>query len=134
MIFLNREESSVFKIEKDLVVDYKRTGDQYLVSIYHELTKQLIPYTIYNDLQKVDNYFYLIIKGLLYEEYTDIEKFHENYSIFVKKCDIFLKNSKESFLTDDNMKVCDFYIDKLKLLMQKLMYIAENICYDLEEQ
>jgi hypothetical protein len=134
MIFLNREESSVFKIEKDLVVDYKRTGDQYLVSIYHELTKQLIPYTIYNDLQKVDNYFYLIIKGLLYEEYTDIEKFRENYSIFVKKCDIFLKNSKESFLTDDNMKVCDFYIDKLKLLMQKLMYIAENICYDLEEQ
>lgn len=134
MIFLNREESSVFKIEKDLVVDYKRTGDQYLVSIYHELTKQLIPYTIYNDLQKVDNYFYLIIKGLLYEEYTDIEKFRENYSIFVKKCDLFLKNSKESFLTDDNMKVCDFYIDKLKLLMQKLMYIAENICYDLEEQ
>lgn len=134
MIFLNREESSVFKIEKDLVVDYKRTGDQYLVSIYHELTKQLIPYTVYNDLQKVDNYFYLIIKGLLYEEYTDIEKFRENYSIFVKKCDIFLKNSKESFLTDDNMKVCDFYIDKLKLLMQKLMYIAENICYDLEEQ
>lgn len=134
MIFLNREESSVFKIEKDLVVDYKRTGDQYLVSIYHELTKQLIPYTIYNDLQKVDNYFYLIIKGLLYDEYTDIEKFRENYSIFVKKCDIFLKNSKESFLTDDNMKVCDFYIDKLKLLMQKLMYIAENICYDLEEQ
>lgn len=134
MIFLNREESSVFKIEKDLVVDYKRTGDQYLVSIYHELTKQLIPYTIYNDLQKVDNYFYTIIKGLLYEEYTDIEKFRENYSIFVKKCDIFLKNSKESFLTDDNRKVCDFYIDKLKLLMQKLMYIAENICYDLEEQ
>lgn len=134
MIFLNREESSVFKIEKDLVVDYKRTGDQYLVSIYHELTKQLIPYTIYNDLQKVDNYFYLIIKGLLYDEYTNIEKFRENYSIFVKKCDLFLKNSKESFLTDDNMKVCDFYIDKLKLLMQKLMYIAENICYDLEEQ
>ena len=134
MIFLNREESSVFKIEKDLVVDYKRTGDQYLVSIYHELTKQLIPYTVYNDLQKVDNYFYLIIKGLLYEEYTDIEKFRENYSIFVKKCDIFLKNSKESFLTNDNMKVCDFYIDKLKLLMQKLMYIAENICYGLEEQ
>lgn len=134
MIFLNREESSVFKIEKDLVVDYKRTGDQYLVSIYHELTKQLIPYTIYNDLQKVDNYFYLIIKGLLYDEYTDIEKFRETYSIFAKKCDIFLKNSKESFLTDDNMKVCDFYIDKLKLLMQKLMYIAENICYDLEEQ
>lgn len=134
MIFLNREKSSVFKIEKDLVVDYKRTGDQYLVSIYHELTKQLIPYTIYNDLQKVDNYFYLIIKGLLYGEYTDIEKFRENYSIFVKKCDIFLKNSKESFLTDDNMKVCDCYIDKLKLLMQKLMYVAENICYDLEEQ
>ena len=134
MIFLNREESSVFKIEKDLVVDYKRTGDQYLVSIYHELTKQLIPYTIYNDLQKVDNYFYLIIKGLLYDEYTNIEKFRENYSIFVKKCDLVLKNSKESFLTDDNMKVCDFYIDKLKLLMQKLMYIAENICYDLEEQ
>jgi hypothetical protein len=134
MIFLNREESSVFKIEKDLVVDYKRTGDQYLVSIYHELTKQLIPYTVYNDLQKVDNYFYMIIKGLLYEEYTDIEKFRETYSIFVKKCDIFLKNSKESFLTDDNMKVCDFYIDKLKLLMQKLMYIAENICYGLEEQ
>ena len=134
MIFLNREESSVFKIEKDLVVDYKRTGDQYLVSIYHELTKQLIPYTIYNDLQKVDNYFYLIIKGLLYDEYTNIEKFRENYSIFVKKCDLFLKNSKESFLTDDNMKVCDFYIDKLKLLMQKLMYIAENSCYDLEEQ
>ena len=84
MIFLNREESSVFKIEKDLVVDYKRTGDQYLVSIYHELTKQLIPYTVYNDLQKVDNYFYMIIKGLLYEEYTDIEKFRETYSIFVK--------------------------------------------------
>ena len=134
MIFLNREESSVFKIEKDLVVDYKRTGDQYLVSIYHELTKQLIPYTIYNDLQKVDNYFYLIIKGLLYDEYTELNKFRETYSMFVKKCDIFLKNTKESFLTDDNMKVCDFYIDKLKLLMQKLMYIAENICYDLEEK
>ena len=132
MIFLNQEEESVFTIDKDLVVEYKRTGDRYLVSMYHELTKQLIAYTIYNDLQKVDNYFYAIIKGLLYDEFTKLSTMQNNYSSFVRYCDVFIKNC-EDVVPEESYKIVVFYVDKLKLLMQKLVYIAENICYDLED-
>lgn len=132
MIFLNKEEESVFNIDRDLVVDYKRTGDRYLVSMYHELTKQLIPYTIYNDLQKVDNYFYLIVKSLLHDEYTKLSEMQDSYSQFIRYCDIFIKNCSGR-VPDSSYDVCEFFIDKLKLLMNKLTYIAENICYDLED-
>ena len=64
MILLNQEVVSPIKIDKDLVMTYKHEGDRYLVAINHNLTKQLVSYLVYYDLQQVNNAFFLILKNL----------------------------------------------------------------------
>ena len=132
MIFLSTTDNEqTFSIDRDLVITYKRTGDRYLVALYHELTKQLISYTIYYDLQQVDNSFYRIIKGLL-ADYENLDNVSNDYSILVRDCNTFVKNCSGS-VSDSVYEVVTVYIDKLKLLMEKLVYIANNICTNTEE-
>lgn len=128
MIFLGQEEKSVIQIDKDLVINYKKSGDSILVDIKRNLTCQLIWYVVYYDLQKVNNSFFTIIKKLYNENYSDISYLKKDNEEFVKCCNLFLKNCK-SKISDSIYDVLVRDIDKLKLVIQKLIYICENICY-----
>lgn len=127
MIFLNIKEDPVVIIDKDLVLNYKHEGDLHLVSIKHNLTKQLVAYKVYWYLQQVNNSFYKIIKALAKQEYTDLTQFRDDYSEFVKNCNTFIKNC-EGNVSDRVFNKVQKSLDKLKLSVQKLVYIAENIC------
>lgn len=128
MIFLGQEEKSVIQIDKDLVINYKKSGDSILVDIKRNLTCQLIWYVVYYDLQKVNNSFFNIIKKLHNENYSDISYLKKDNEEFVKCCNLFLKNCK-SKISDSIYDILVRDIDKLKLVIQKLIYICENICY-----
>ena len=127
MILLNHEEPSFFRIDKDLVKRYKREGDLCLISIRHEMTKQLVSYKVYFDLQKINNMFYRIIKGLYRSEYDNISQFQNDYSEFEKRCKTYIKNCNgelPELVHDSIMKD----INSLQLLMQKLKTICIDFC------
>lgn len=127
MIFLGVKEEPVVSIDSDLVLNYKHEGDMCLVNIQHELTKQLISYKVYYHLQQVDNAFFKIIDNLLKDKYTDDKQIQDDYGDFVKMCNVFLKNC-ESIEYENVYKNVLVSIDNLKLNIQKLIYIVQNIC------
>lgn len=128
MIFLNKEEEQIISIDPDIVLNYKHEGDMYLVNIQHELTKQLISYLVFYDLQKVNNSFFKLIQNLSEGNYFDIVDFRNDYAEFIKCCKTFLKGCEgiEEVGVYDSVKES---IDKLQLSIQKLVYIIENFCY-----
>lgn len=128
MIYLHKEERpSVVTINKDLVVDYKRQGDRLLVEIRRTLTKQLVFYKLYSDLQLVNNSFWVIIEKLLYDKYTDKYQVHKDESELNKNCNLFIRNMNNLVDTEvyEHIEEC---IDDIRLLIKKLVYIVENIC------
>ena len=132
MIFLNKDIVSVFNVNKDLIVNYKSEGDRYLVDIRRCLSKQLVYYILYTDLQKVNNSYFTIIDRLLNDEYEDVYKFKKDCSEFNNIQKVFLK-SCEGFIDENVMEDVKHDIEKLDLLIQRLIYILENICYDESE-
>lgn len=133
MIYLNREIESAFKVDPDLVADYKVICDRYLVNIRRNLTKQLIFYKVYYDLQQVNNAYFLIIDKLLNGLYENIESLKKDNSDFVKCCNVFVKSST-TVVPENVMDLVDADIDRLKLAMNKLIYILENYCLQPEEK
>ena len=128
MIILNKEIISPVKIDKDLVMTYKHEGDRYLVAVNHNLTKQLVSYLVYYDLQQVNNAFFKILKYLIKGYYENLDDFEADYVDLIKKCDIFIKSCNDNIPEGVAEISCD-KIDMFKLAMQKLKYVVDNICY-----
>ena len=127
MIYLNRDVKSIFNVDQDLLVDYKRICDRYLINIRRNLTKQLVFYKVYCDLQYVDNSFFVIIDKLLNDLYTGIDQLDKDYSVLIKYCNTFLKNS-ERIVPNNIHDLVEKDIKSLQLAMDKLIYILKNFC------
>jgi hypothetical protein len=127
MIYLNREPVSVFKIDPDLVVDYKVICDEILVNIRRNLSRQLIFYKVYYDLQQMYNGFFSIFDKLLNNLYEDSSVFNKDVSDFKGLCNVLLKNS-ENIIPENIHNLVDSDIKKLLLTIDKLVYIINNYC------
>lgn len=129
MIFLNQKEEPVIHINPDLVINYKRQGDRLLVEIRRTLTKQLVFYGLYADLQLVNNAFFSVIDNLLNEVYRDQYEIHKGQQEFEKTCNMFIKNC-DGIIDDNVYEHVVECLDDLKLVIQKIVYISENICLE----
>ena len=127
MIYLNQEVESIFTIDPDLVVDYKRICDRYLISMKHNLTKQLIPYKVYYDLQQVSNSYFVMIDKLLKGLYEDVSYLDKDHADYIKWCNTFLKNS-ERIVPDNIHDLVEDDINSMQLALNKLIYILKNFC------
>ena len=130
MIFLNsKPEEPVIHINEDLVINYKREGDRLLIEIRRTLTKQVVIYNLYADLQLVYNSFFSIIDSLLKDKYRSLLDLKNGQAKFLKMCNLFTKNmnSVVSENVSEHVVKC---LDTLKLYVQKLVYIAENVCLE----
>lgn len=127
MIFLNKEEPSVISIDKDIVVDYKRESDLYLINIKRSLTRQLVFYGVYTGLNKLNNSFYKIISGLLNDEYKDMQTFRDDYKAFSVTCSEFIKEC-ENYVDDDVLESVSYEVNCVDLIIKKLIAIVENFC------
>ena len=132
MIYLDRKPVSVFKVDHDLVIEYKRTCDGLLINIRRNLTKQLIIDKVYYDLQQVNDSYYNIIYKLLNDLYDEASKLDNDYKDFVSTSNVFVKNC-EAVVPDGVKPLVIKDVDRLKLAMQRLIYILENICHDSED-
>jgi hypothetical protein len=132
MIYLDRKPVSVFKVDHDLVIEYKRTCDGLLINIRRNLTKQLIIDKVYYDLQQVNDSYYNIIYKLLNDLYDEASKLDSDYKNFISTSNVFVKNC-EAVVPDGVKQLVIKDVDRLKLAMQRLIYILENICNDSED-
>lgn len=127
MILLNKEEPSYFNIGKDLVKRYKQEGDMYLIAVKHDMTKQLVSYKVYYDLQKVNNMFYRIIKSLYQSTYDNLSEFTNDYSELEKRYKVYIRNCKGA-VPDNIYEDIEKQMGMLMLLMNKLKTICIDFC------
>ena len=128
MIYLNKVEEPNIIINQDLVIEYKEEGDIYLVNVKRNMTKQLVGYTHYQTLQKINNSFYFIIQGLLEDKFENVTKLKDAYRKLVVNCNTLIKNISNLLPDDIYNTICED-LDSLQLLMEKLIYIVENFCF-----
>jgi len=128
MIYLNKVEEPNIVINQDLVIEYKEEGDIYLVNVKRNMTKQLVGYTHYQTLQKINNSFYFIIQGLLEDKFENVTKLKDAYRKLVVNCNTLIKNISNLLPDDIYNTICED-LDSLQLLMEKLIYIVENFCF-----
>lgn len=131
MIFLNQEEQSPIIIDKHLLGDYKRQGDIYLSGIKRNMTRQLTIYTVYKYLQDVYNSYFQIIGSLLDEKYMSLGEVLKDEKELAKQCTLFTKKL-EGNVPDNIYQSIIKELENTKLLVRKLVYIIENICYHSE--
>jgi hypothetical protein len=132
MIFLNHEEEPVVTINKDMVLDYKQTGDDCLVGIKRELSKQLVYYILYTDLQEVNASFGTIIEKLLDNKYLDVRDLDKDIAKLDKNCKALLK-SCDGFVEEYVIENVKIWVDRLLLCVSKLKYILDKFCTDNSE-
>ena len=128
MIYLNKVEEPNIVINQNLVIAYKEEGDIYLVNVKRSMTKQLVGYTHYQTLQKINNSFYFIIQGLLEDKFENVTKLKDAYRKLVVNCNTLIKNISNLVPDDIYNAVCED-LDSLQIMMEKLVYIAENFCF-----
>ena len=128
MIYLNKVEEPNIIINQDLVIEYKEEGDIYLVNVKRNMTKQLVGYTHYQTLQKINNSFYFIIQGLLEDKFKNVTRLKDAYRKLVVNCNTLIKNISNLLPDDIYNTICED-LDSLQLLMEKLIYIVENFCF-----
>jgi hypothetical protein len=127
MIWLHHEKEPAFQINKDMVLDYKRTADDVLISIRRELSRQLIYYMVYTDLQQVNNSFFKMMDGLLNDLYLEAVDLKDDNAEFEQYCKAFIKGC-QGFVSDEALEYVTKKIDDLKLIIKKLLYVIENYC------
>lgn len=132
MIIIGYNEPSIFKINHDIVLEYKRICDTYLVNIRRNMTRQCVDFRLYGPMNKVFNSYGNIIESLLEDKYTDIREFEADYRRLEQSCNDYKKDSDIQLVGFVYDNICE-ELDMLVLAMNKLKYIIDNFCIQ-EEQ
>lgn len=75
-------DNEPLKINPKLVEYYKNECDPYLVNLKRELTRSLVDYKLFQDLQEINNSYYKIISGLIDNTYTSLtELFNDSKTL-----------------------------------------------------
>ena len=132
MIIIGYKEPSIFKINHDIVLEYKRICDSYLVSIRRNMTRQCVDFRLYAPMNKVFNAYGDIINSFLEDNYSDEHEYNDDYRKLEQAINDYKKDAELQLVGFVYDNVCD-ELDMLKLAMGKLRYIAENFCIQEEE-
>lgn len=113
-------------INRNLLDRYKTEGDDYLISIYSQLSRSLVDYKLFQELQKVNNDYYVIVDGLQCEKYTQIKSLLDDKGKLLNSINIFTRHCKNS-IDSDIYEALYSYCDKLMLMINKLIEIVNTV-------
>lgn len=114
------------KISHEILSKYKEESDIHLVDIRRELTRSLVDYRRFQELQKVNNDFFRIINGLSECEFTSITQLNSEKSRLVADVETLLKACKSSISSDIYSSIRDS-AHKLMLTINKLLQIVVTV-------
>lgn len=127
MISLSYNVSDTYiKINTHMLDKYKDECDAYLINMKRELTRCLVDYHMFRELQSINNGFFKIINGLYNQKYTHISELIDDKHKLHNNCDVFIKHCKSilpKHIYDSIFNNCQ----KLNLNMIKLVEIAREV-------
>ena len=128
MIWLNRTIEPIFNVDRDFLLEYKKECDRYLAGIKHILTKQLVDYTVYCDLNGLYRSFGHLISELLHETIEERKVYDQLKKDIEVETNAFLQGLKGTLPED----VIDQVIQQVNLFttqLKKFYYVLETVCY-----
>ena len=126
MIILEVEGEKSMSINTDMLNNYKKESDMYLINVKRELTKQLVDYRCFKKLQTVNNSFYVILKNLHERHYTNSNLLIKDKEVLQKEIDLFLKSIKVE-VSNEKFNNINNSLGKLILVVTKLIKIADSM-------
>lgn len=126
MIILEVEGEKSMSINTDMLNNYKKESDMYLINVKRELTKQLVDYRCFKKLQTVNNSFYVILKNLHERYYTNSNLLIKDKEVLQKEIDLFLKSIKVE-VSNEKFNNINNSLGKLILVVTKLIKIADSM-------
>ena len=113
-------------INPKLVDYYKEQCDTYLVNLKRELTRSLVDYHLFQQLQDINNSFIIIIDKLLNKEYIATSQLLDDYKILTDVVNIFQKGCYP-VINGDIYESIRYYSKLLLITMNKLITTVKTI-------
>ena len=113
-------------INPKLVDYYKEQCDTYLVNLKRELTRSLVDYHLFQQLQDINNSFIIIIDKLLNKEYIATSQILDDYKILTDAVNIFQKGCYP-VINGDIYESIRYYCKLLLITMNKLITTVRTI-------
>lgn len=124
--FYKKESDQPLFINKELLYRYKDCLDTYLVNIKRELTRSLVDYKLFQELQQVNNSVFVIIDYLDAEHYTYVKEVIDDKKVLMNSINTFLKHCNGTITKDIYDSIYD-NCDLLSLTVNKLVEIVKTI-------
>ena len=119
-------EETPLVINKDLLYTFKEEFDVQLAILHRELTRSLVDYTLFQQLQNVNNDIFIIVDGLDTEVYTTIKELEDDRQKLISDLDTFLSHCKTCI--DGNIYDPIYeHSNYLSTAVYKLVQIIKNI-------
>lgn len=119
-------ELSPLVINKDLLYKFKDECDVQLAVLHRELTRGLVDYTLFQQLQNINNDVFRIINSLEIEEYTTIKEIEDDRHILVSDLDTFLSHCKVDIDADIYEPIYE-HSNYISTAVFKLVQIVKDI-------
>lgn len=113
-------------INPNLLQAYREQGDICLVNIKRELTRALVDYKLFQQLQQINNSFFVIIDYMETERYTYIKEVEDDKHRLVTALQTFIKDCKSAIATEIYNSIYEA-CKELSLIMNKLVQIIKIV-------
>ena len=123
---INQDEETPLLINKQLLYEYKEAGDECLVETKRQLTRSLVDYKVFQQLQQINNSFFVIIDYLDCDHYTRVKDVLDDKNRLVTNINLFLKPCK-SYLSADIYDTIYDTLQELANVMNKLVAVVQAI-------
>lgn len=91
-----KNDDSPLVVNPNLLQAYREQCDIYLVNLKRELTRGLVDYKLFQQLQQINNDFYVIIDYMENEHYTYIKEVEDDKHKLVVDMQLFVKDCKQA--------------------------------------
>jgi hypothetical protein len=123
---INQDDETSLLINKQLLYEYKDNGDDYLVETKRQLTRSLVDYKVFQQLQQINNSFFVIIDYLDCDHYTRVKDVVDDKNKLVTNINLFLKPCKSYLSADIYDKIYEA-LQGLVNTMNKLVAVVQTI-------
>lgn len=113
-------------LNPNLLQAYREQCDICLVNLKRELTRSLVDYKLFQELQQINNDFYVIIDYMECGHYTKMKEVYDDQHKLVVDMEIFTKNCKTNLITSIYEEILG-NCREISLIMNKLVQIIKIV-------
>lgn len=125
-MYNQKDDETPLVVNKELLQTYRNSCDTCLVNIKRELTRSLVDYKVFQELQQVNNSFFVIVDYLDCEHYTTIKEVEDDRHLLITAINVFTKHCK-ACVALDTFKSIMTDCNKLALTVHKLIQVLKAV-------